>query len=178
MRIIAGTLKGHTFGDPPRLSYHPMGEKMRGAIFNALGDIEGLAVLDPFGGTGALSFEAISRGAQHAQVLESDKRVFANLTKNVQILGVESKVKATLANASSWSDNNPEHLFDLVLLDPPYDSIKMALIDKLANHAKPKGVVVVSHPPRVGIELSADQFELLVSKSYGDGNLVFYRKLK
>ena len=75
MRIIAGTLKGQQFQTPHSHKTHPMGDKIRGALFNVLGDIEGLSFLDAFSGSGALAFEAASRGA--ASVLASGAGVVA-----------------------------------------------------------------------------------------------------
>jgi 16S rRNA (guanine966-N2)-methyltransferase len=176
MRIIAGTLKGRLFNDPPRNTYNPMSEKMRGALFNTLGDIEGLTVLDPFGGTGAISFEAISRGAASSIVIEHDKRAHANIYKNIVLLELEDKVKAIRANASGWSDNNPDVVFDLLLMDPPYDNLQLALIQKLIDsHVKENGVIVMSAPGRLQPPAFAGVTPLAVKK-YGDGQLAFYRK--
>jgi 16S rRNA (guanine966-N2)-methyltransferase len=69
MRIIAGELKGRNIQEPYGHRTHPMSEKVRGAVFNALGDIEGLAVLDAFAGTGALSFEAVIKKHGNAQLI-------------------------------------------------------------------------------------------------------------
>ena len=71
MRIIAGDLKGREFKSPRGRTTRPMSEKTRGALFNTLGDIEGLSVLDGFAGSGALVFEAISRGAVSALAIEA-----------------------------------------------------------------------------------------------------------
>ncbi|MCA9330109.1 RsmD family RNA methyltransferase, partial [Candidatus Saccharibacteria bacterium] len=63
MRIISGKLGSRQFIAPKGFATHPMGDRVRTALFNTLGDIVGLTVLDAFGGSGAISFEAISRGA-------------------------------------------------------------------------------------------------------------------
>lgn len=176
MRIISGSLKGRRFNDPPRNTYNPMSEKMRGALFNTLGDIEGLTVLDPFGGTGAISFEAISRGAAGALVIEHDKRAHANIYKNIVLLDLADKVKAVRANASGWSDNNPDTKFDLLLMDPPYDNLQLPLIQKLIDrHLKKGNVAVMSAPGRVEPPAYSGVTPLAV-KEYGDGQLAFYRK--
>ena len=72
MRIIAGYLGGRQFNSPRSNRTHPMSDKARGGLFNALGDISGLTVLDAFAGSGALSFEAISRGAESVIAVDID----------------------------------------------------------------------------------------------------------
>ncbi|MBI4033428.1 16S rRNA (guanine(966)-N(2))-methyltransferase RsmD [Candidatus Saccharibacteria bacterium] len=175
MRIIAGKLGGRQFQSPPGHKIHPMSDKMRGALFNILGDIQGLSVLDAFAGSGALSFEAISRGAARATAVEIDKSAYRQIQKNIGDLQIEDKVKAIRANAGGWSDNNPDAKFDLVLLDPPYDDLSHELLAKLTKHTKPNGLVALSYPGnRQPPQLNG--LELVTAKLYGDSQLVFYRK--
>ena len=71
MRIISGVLGGRVFKAPNGNKTHPMSEKIRGAMFNSLGDISGLTVLDAFSGSGAVAIEAFSRGAEHVVAVDS-----------------------------------------------------------------------------------------------------------
>lgn len=177
MRIISGKLGGRNFSSPKGSRTHPMSEKVRGALFNALGDIEGLSVLDTFAGSGALSFEAISRGAKKAVAIDVDKSAHQTLQQNVNNLGISNQIKAVRANARGWSDNNPHEQFDIVLLDPPHDNLQPNLLSKLVQHAKQNGVVVMSLPPDILVFLPTT-CHLLASKKYGDIQLVFYRQIK
>jgi 16S rRNA (guanine966-N2)-methyltransferase len=154
-----------------------MAEKIRGALFNILGDIEGLTVLDAFAGGGSLSLEAISRGAKSAVAIDRDKYADRALRENITELGVEREVKAINANASGWSDNNPEAKFDIVILAPPYDDLQGKLLNKLKVHVEDKGLLVLDWP---GHEQPAEfsGFEEISSKNYGDAQLVFYRRIK
>jgi len=151
-----------------------MGEKVRGALFNALGDIEGLTILDAFAGSGALSFEAASRGAQHATAIEPDKEAQRAISSNIEALGLSDSVKLIQAKAQSWLATS-EGTFDIIFCDPPYDGIPNDLIGKLAERAKPGGLVVLSLPPQVKPALDSN-FEQLTSKNYGDAALYFYRR--
>lgn len=177
MRVIAGLLGGRTFESPKGHRTHPMSEKVRGAIFGALGDIQGLAVLDAYSGSGALSFEAVSRGASHSVAIDVDADAHVAMNKNIRSLGLTNSVKSIRANVSSWSDNNPSALFDLVLCDPPYDNLRTEPLIKLAQHVEIGGVVVYSLPPKIAVELSANGYQLVATKSYGDAKLVFYRRI-
>jgi 16S rRNA (guanine966-N2)-methyltransferase len=176
MRVVAGNLGGRNFEAPPGHRTHPMSDKVRGALFNILGDIGGLTVLDAFAGSGALSIEAISQGAASAAAIDIDKGANKTLVKSVHDLGLEGRIKVIRANAGGWSDNNPDTRFDLVFCDPPYDNINESLLQKLAAHTKPGGVVVYSLPPNSDFSLSTINYQLLTIKRYGDAQLVFYRK--
>jgi 16S rRNA (guanine966-N2)-methyltransferase len=175
MRVIAGSLGGRNFDSPNTHRTHPMGDKIRGALFNALGDIEGLTVLDAFAGSGALSFEAISRGAASAIALEIDKDAYLTIVRNIESLELKDQVMVLRKNASGWSRNNQHKTFDLVLADPPYNDIRPDLLQKLAQQVKPGGIFVLSWPGSEKIR----EFDSLVQvshKTYGDAQLVFYQK--
>ncbi len=177
MRIIAGALGGRTFESVSGHRTHPMSEKIRGAIFNALGDIQGLTVLDAYAGTGALSFEAISRGAASATALDADKKAARTIKENIELLGLEDKVQSSLIYAHSWSRRNENAQFDIVLLDPPFDAVEPKELLQMAKHVKPGGIMVLSLPPTSGFRYAIGRFELLLEKNYGDAELTFYRAI-
>ncbi|HSX45674.1 MAG TPA: 16S rRNA (guanine(966)-N(2))-methyltransferase RsmD [Candidatus Saccharimonadia bacterium] len=174
MRVIAGTLGGRQFNAPRGHHTHPMSDKVRGALFNALGDIAGLTVLDAFAGSGALSIEALSRGASHATAIDSEKAAQQAISQSIRSLNLASRTKLIKATANAWLSTTDES-FDIVLLDPPYDDIQPNLLLKLVERTKPGGIVVLSLPPQAGFKLPGN-FELLVSKNYGDAGLAFYRR--
>jgi 16S rRNA (guanine966-N2)-methyltransferase len=152
-----------------------MSNKARGALFNVLGDIEGFSVLDAFAGTGALSFEAVSRGAGSSLAIEIDREAQKVIEKNIKELGVKGQVKLIKASSSAWLGTSND-VFDLVLCDPPYNDPQPKLLRRLAERVKPGGVVVFSLPPRSDFSLDSE-FERLTAKNYGDIELVFYRRL-
>ncbi len=155
---------------------HPMSEKIRGALFNALGDIEGLTVLDAFAGTGAVAVEAISRGASKVWAIDSDKEASRTIIKNINELKLTDKVQHSQANISSWLDNNPDMEFDIVIADPPYDNFRQDLIDKALGRLKFGGVGVVSMPVEINYQAPSINYQILATKNYGDAKLLFYRK--
>jgi len=175
MRIIAGELKGRNFVAPRGHKTHPMSEKIRGAIFNALGDIEGLTLFDAFGGSGAISFEALSRGAVSALAVDVSKEAHQVMQKNANELKLGQSFKAVLANVSSWSANNPESRFDLVVADSPYDNVSEGILELLSIHVKPKGLYILSLPK--SCEYTPDGFNLLSKKIYDQATVSFYRAL-
>ena len=176
MRVIAGELGGRFFAGPDSSVTHPMAERVRGAMFNALGDIEGLTVLDAYAGSGALAFEAISRGAASAIVVERDKRAQRIIADNIKMLGLEARVKLIRTGISSWSDTNTDIQFDLVLCDPPYHDMQLSTVSKLTTHVKPNGLMVLSYPGRESAP-TVNGVVVVDNRSYGDAALAYYRKL-
>ncbi len=176
MRIIAGKLGGRNFDAPNGQRTHPMSDKVRGALFNMLGDINGLSILDAFAGSGALSLEAISRGAEYVVAIDIDKRAYNTMVSNARALNIDKKQLRTVrANVSSWSDNNENEAFDIAIVAPPYDDLQPPLLEKIVRHAKDKGLYVLDWPGHK----SPPEFsglQQLAQRNYGDAQLVFYRK--
>jgi len=176
MRIIAGTLGGRVFDAPKGNHTHPMSDKIRGALFSVLGELDDLTVLDAFAGSGALSFEAVSRGATAVTALENDRTAQDTITKNIKTLGVEKQVKLTKAAAGAWSSTQENARFDVVLCDPPYDDLQVSTLTTLTKHVKTDGIMALSWPGNQ----EPPQFDGLVQivrKQYGDAQLVFYQKI-
>lgn len=174
MRIIAGYLGGRTFTSPRNSRTHPMSDKARGGLFNALGDITGLSFLDAFAGSGALSFEAISRGARSAIAVDIDKNAYQSIQENITSLNVNDKIKAIRANVSGWSDNNPNLLFDIVIAAPPYDDLQPRLVTKMTRHVKAGGLFILDWPTKEPApDLSG--LESIAEYDYGDAKLIFFR---
>ena len=175
LRIIGGSLSGRKFEAPKLHRTHPMGERVKLGLFNALGDISGLTVLDAFAGSGALAFEALSRDAASAIAIELDPRVYKTLQQNTESLGLEESLKTIRANCAGWSNNNPDVQFDLVIAAPPYVNLQENTLQKLARHVRPGGLYILDWPG--GKELpDFEGLERSSEKSYGDAQLAFYRK--
>lgn len=175
MRVIAGSLGGRQFKSPHGHRTHPMSDKARGGLFNALGKLDGLTVLDAFAGSGALAFEAVSRGAKSAICLDRDRNAQLAIADNIRSLDLAGKVRLIRASANSWLSTSDQR-FDLVLLDPPFDDLQPVLLADLAGLTCPGGLTVVSLPAGQQIVMT-DGFEHLKTRSYGDNQLVFYRKV-
>lgn len=173
MRISGGLLRGRQFEAPKGHKTHPMSERARSALFNVLGDITGLSVLDAYAGSGALGFEAASRGARLVQLVEQDSQAFKIIKVNIEVLELpESQIHATQANVASWAASQTQP-FDIVICDPPYDELSVSQIKSLGPLVSPHGLLVVSHP---GDSPEISGFSVVDNKSYGDANLTFYRK--
>lgn len=174
MRIISGRLGGRTFDAPSGHKTHPMSDKVRGALFSALGDISGLDFLDAFAGSGGIGYEALSRGAASVLAVENDKTAQRTIGMNARQMELQA-YKLIKANVSSWSDNNADRQFAVVVADPPYDRLQLSTLEKLVRHVKPGGLYVLSWPGKAVLP-HLNALELVTTKTYGDAQIGFYRR--
>ncbi|MEO6224526.1 MAG: 16S rRNA (guanine(966)-N(2))-methyltransferase RsmD [Sphingomicrobium sp.] len=121
MRIIAGKWRGRTIDAPPGEATRPTADRVRETLFSMLtsrlGSFDELRVADLFAGSGALGFEALSRGAATLTFVESDARAAAVIRANAARLGADFQLLAS--SALALPARGP---FDLILCDPPYAS--------------------------------------------------------
>lgn len=121
LRIIAGQWRGRRLAFPDVAGLRPTGDRIRETLFNWLAPhLVGSRCLDAFAGSGALGFEALSRGAREVVMIERDASAFAQLTASKEALGASGAtlIKAdTLAWLREQAGGKP---FDLVFLDPPF----------------------------------------------------------
>jgi 16S rRNA (guanine966-N2)-methyltransferase len=134
MRIIAGKWRGRVLAAPKGDATRPTADRTREALFSMLtsrvGDFEGLAVADLFAGSGALGFEALSRGAASCLFVEQDRAALDALRANAEKLGVRADVRA----ASVLALGPAAKPMDLILMDPPYGTgAGSVALDKLAR---------------------------------------------
>jgi 16S rRNA (guanine966-N2)-methyltransferase len=176
VRVVAGRLGGRIFDSPRTHRTHPMSEKARGAIFNALGDIEGLTLLDAYAGSGAVAIEAVSRGAREVLAIDVDAEAVKTVSGTIKLLGIQKELTVLRKNISGWSRNNQTRQFDVVVADPPYSDIRPDVIERLTLHVKQGGVFVLSWPSSETVRDFAAHTRLAV-RPLGDITLVFYRKI-
>ena len=178
MRVIAGEFKGRRLVAPRGQKVRPTSDRVREAVFSALGGIEGATVLDLYCGTGALAIEALSRGAADATLVDRDTRAALG---NVHALGLADRTELIKADALQWvsSDQRPatSDCFSLVFLDPPYrlaDRLGQQLDSHLPALLSDEGRLVVESAARSPLEISS--LELLRHKRYGATDVAIYRK--
>lgn len=120
VRIIGGDWRGRKLPVPDQEGLRPTQSRIRETLFNWLhSDLSGLRVVDLFSGTGALGFEALSRGASHVDFVEKNRMVAKGLTQNLKLLGAD-RGKVSNMDALQWIKIQPRQAIDLVFLDPPF----------------------------------------------------------
>jgi len=123
LRIVAGRLKGRRLRVPSDAGLRPTSERAREALFNILGqDLSGFDVLDLFAGSGALGFEALSRGARRAVFVEANPGAAAALRRSAEELGLDREARVIVGRVEEVLDRarlgGPYHV---ILADPPYE---------------------------------------------------------
>lgn len=120
MRITAGRLRGRVLNVPDLPGLRPTPSRVREALFNILGDIDGWKMLDLFSGTGIMAIEALSRGAASASSIEQHSGACQLMQESRRQLNLESWdiIRGTLPAALNRLENSS---FDLIFADPPYD---------------------------------------------------------
>jgi 16S rRNA (guanine966-N2)-methyltransferase len=174
--VIAGELKGRRLAAPRGWRVRPTSDRVREAIFSALGEIAGARVLDLFCGTGALSIEALSRGAAGAVLVDRDTRPALG---NVERLGLGERVELVRSDVLRWLAEraaDPEApRFDLVFVDAPY-----RLADRVGNELETHLPPLLAEGGRAIVESGAgrplrlDSLDRLRQRRYGGTDVSFY----
>ena len=178
MRIVAGSARGRRIEAPEGRNTRPTLDRVRENLFNMLqGWIADSRVLDLFAGSGALSFEAISRGAVSAVLADADRKACSVQKKNAESLGFSSQVRIFCCD---WHDVFPtlyrnQETFDLVFLDPPYAMTDLTeVFQKLIPVTDENTCIILEH--QTGTKpVIPDGFEMFRSRSWGFCSVDFYR---
>jgi 16S rRNA (guanine966-N2)-methyltransferase len=182
LRVIAGTVRGRRLVAPPGDEIRPTKGIVREAMFSALdsrGAIADAVVLDLYAGTGALGFEALSRGAERLVLVERDRRALDAIDTNLDHTGFGEIARVVRADVAAFLDvpPPPEAPFDLVLIDPPYDvepDAIEALLDRLAEPGWLSPGATVSLERSVASEVTLPKsFRTGWERTFGDTLVLF-----
>jgi 16S rRNA (guanine966-N2)-methyltransferase len=175
-RVIAGTAGGRRLHTPPGRDTRPTADRVREALFSSLGDISGAHVLDLFAGSGALGLEALSRGAATATFVEHAAPALTALRRNIADLALGSAVVVP-ADVTVFLTKTvvPQHLYDLVLVDPPYASEVDTVLALLPDQMAPGATLVVERGSRGPVPSWPAAFAQPRSRRYGETTLWYLR---
>ena len=152
VRVTGGTLARRTFDAPPGDRTRPTTDRVREALFSALGSrmsLSGTRVLDLFAGSGALGLEALSRGAARATFVERHGRTLGVARANATALGVADRADFVRSDAWPYLNGVADGAFDLAVADPPYALSRLAeLPAALRRVVAPDGLAVLEHDGR------------------------------
>ncbi|CUA94783.1 16S rRNA (guanine(966)-N(2))-methyltransferase RsmD [Pannonibacter indicus] len=182
MRIVAGRFKGASLATPKSDATRPTSDRLRETIFNILlhgvgADLEGARVLDLFAGTGALGFEAISRGAKHATFVEEGADARGVIRRNMEAFGLNGAAKILRRDATKLGAAGTIEPFDLLFADPPYDKGlgELALTSAREGGWLAGGAICVLEERAGNTVALPAGFELLDQRTSGDSQVLFAR---
>ncbi len=177
MKIISGEFKGRAISQPKTRSVRPMGEKVRAALFDIVGSVQDAVVLDVYAGSGAIGLEAISRGAMLVEAVEASRPVAKVIEQNARSLGADDKYRLWVMPVEKWLASNQQwdKEYDLIIADPPYNSVDGAVMEQLARHLAPDGTLILSHSSKITAP-TLKSVSLIRTYQYGDSALSVYKK--
>ena len=175
MRIIAGTHKGRRIAAPRGAQTRPTGDRVREALFNLVGPVEGASVLDLYAGSGALGLEALSRGARRCVFAETDAAACRVIRANLESLGLTGGLVVQRdALGVLREEATAERRHELVLLDPPYErwaDLEERLGALVPRVVAERGVVVVETDAALEPTLP---LALRTTRRYGSARLTIF----
>lgn len=186
MRVIGGDLRGRRLTAPRGRTTRPTADRVKESLFNVLATVvPGAAVLDLFAGSGALGIEALSRGAERAVFVESNRSACQVLRQNIAQLGLHDRaeVKQMTVQSALAQLTASGQRFDLLFVDPPYGhGLTGPVLEQLARSSLlgAGATVAVEHDRRQQLptEVGAERQSLRCVRSltYGDTAIAIYRR--
>jgi len=180
MRVITGTAKGHHLKFPTGTKTRPVTDLVRGSIFAILENMvkDWTQVLDLFAGSGALGIEALSRGAEWADFVDSEPKCCDIIRENLEKTRLSGQARVFCCNAFRALSTLTKE-YNIILMDPPYanesndDFIMQLAQSRLVGK---KTTVVTTHSSRIPLEQSYADLKMVKEQRHGDSCVSFYQK--
>ena len=176
MRVITGSARGRKLKTPANYDIRPTTDNVKEALFSILQfDIEGRRVLDLFAGTGQLGIECLSRGAASATFVDKDRDALRIVKDNLKSCGLTGTV--VQADALSFLQSGQQ--FDLIFVDPPYDSgLYEAVLERinLVDILSDGGIIICEARRERNLPEMAAPYYKGKEDRYGKAKLCLYKK--
>jgi 16S rRNA (guanine966-N2)-methyltransferase len=147
MRVIAGSARGMTLAAPRDRRTRPISDRVKEALFGSVGErILDARVLDLYAGSGAIGIEALSRGAAHVTFVEHGRAAVSAIRQNLERTGLGAEAEVHAGDVDAYLRSTTAPPWDVAIVDPPYEERTLdPLLERLAPHVAPGGLVVVKH---------------------------------
>ena len=181
MRVISGKAKGRRLIAPKGGAIRPTADRIKESLFNILPrDFSGMKILELFAGTGNISIEALSRGAESALLVDASERSARIIRENLRRLELTDRAQMWVmpVRRALNAVGRQGQKFDVIFLDPPYDQKLVGRSLELITSVDPvypTGVVVAEHSVRETLKSSYRFLSLNDQRRYGDTLLSFFR---
>ncbi len=182
MQIIAGKYAGRKLSSPGGTNVRPPLTRLRRAVFDTLMPfLPRGAYLDLFGGTGSFAFEALSRGASNATVVELNPRTAKEIEANFRVLKADEPLRLCRGNALKWLPKLAAEgqSFAVIGVAPPYwvdlEEKTMAILGPLAESlVQEDGIVFLQHPSKTVVPHDVPGLEYWKTRKYGNTTVTYY----
>ncbi len=174
LKITSGTYGGRKLVQPKTDKTRPVMERTRHAIFQVLGDLSGLNVLDLYAGSGALGLEALSNGAISATFVDSSRLSQKSITENVNSLNARDQSIIKKVKVENFLEQNTAK-YDLIFLDPPYAEFKLEILEAASSCLSNTGIIVVSCSMQTKLPEEIGLTNLVKIKRYSDTQIAYLR---
>ncbi|OQX86465.1 16S rRNA (guanine(966)-N(2))-methyltransferase RsmD [candidate division KSB1 bacterium 4484_87] len=184
MRVIAGQCKGRILFRPKSKAIRPTSDRVKESLFSFLGDrIVGQSVLDLFAGTGNLAIEALSRGAEHAVLVDRAKEAVEIIYKNVNLTGFSDKCRVVRSDVFQYLRYAIKHdeKFGVIFADPPYlqnvigSLLQLIDLNDLLNTG---GLFVLEHDSEKSVNIALDSLSVMREKNYGTTTITIFQNMR
>ncbi len=183
LRVISGTAGGHRLRAVPGDSTRPITDRTKEALFNIIRqDLPGGALLDLFGGTGAVGIEALSRGAAFVRFVDRERRAIQTIHQNLEHTGLAAGADVMQGDAFALLRRRPDRQFDYIYVAPPqYKGLwKLALevLDENPGWLVEDAWVIAQIHPKEYEELTLAHLVEFDQRKYSNTLLVFYERVE
>jgi 16S rRNA (guanine966-N2)-methyltransferase len=179
MRIVAGKYGSRPLKSPKTDATRPTQDKIKGAIFSSLGNLfDGGNFLDCYSGTGNMGLEAISRGMDHATLIDNNKMAISIIKENVKSLDVKDQTSVISGNVFNVLERLDKK-YDIIYIDPPYRKQQNEkLIEKLTeyNLVNEDGIIVIESLQEEVWPETISIYTKYKEKTYGITRISYYKK--
>ncbi len=179
LQVLTGSQKGRKLKVPKGSKVRPPTSRVKKSIFDRLGDISGLRVLDVFSGSGSLGIESLSRDTGHVTFIEKDPAAFKVLTENLTLCGFLGSAELLCSDYENALRKLKRHneSYDLIFVDPPYELYKTMKVSDFVENAgellRELGILIIEHDHK--IEDSPAGFSRF-TKPFGGTHVSYFTK--
>ncbi len=176
LKITSGIYNGRKLAQPKTDKTRPVMERTRHAIFQVLGDLTGLDVLDLYAGSGALGLEALSLGANSATFVDKARVAIDAIKTNCQSLKIISKVVIINSKVEDFiKSSDTTSKYDIIFFDPPYVEIDLRHLKIATELLSVNGIIVVSCAKHTELPMLLGKTKQVKIKIYGDTQIAYYQ---
>jgi 16S rRNA (guanine(966)-N(2))-methyltransferase RsmD len=171
LRVTAGLYKGRVLKRVESLTTRETADIVKQAVFNMLFDLSNKVFLDVFSGSGQMAIEALSRGASHAYMIESNKEAIMISLENASYIGCQKNITFIERDVFSRFLNDITHKIDIIFMDPPYDFV---ISEKLFKSLPEASECIIETHKDTKLEDTYLNFKKVKERKYGIKKITYY----